>query len=217
VGVNVVARDSTEQPIAGVFSICYLNAFQSQPGETWPDELLVQGEDGPIVDPDWPDEHILDLSSAADRDAILERQSAAVAGCADAGFDAVEFDNLDSYTRSDDAFTLEEAAEFATELVAAAHEHDLLAGQKNTAELGQRGRDEVGFDFAVVEECDQYDECAVFTEVYGTAVIDIEYTDDLRRPFTEVCADAATPVGTILRDRELSPAGSPGYVYERCD
>jgi hypothetical protein len=215
-GVNVVARDSSEQPADGVFSICYLNAFQSQPGEAWRDELLVQGETGPIVDPDWPDEHILDLSSAADRAAILERQKEAIAGCAADGFDAVEFDNLDSYTRSDGAFTLEEAADFATALVAVAHEHGLLAGQKNTAELGDRGRDEIGFDFAVVEECDQYDECGVFTEVYGTAMIDIEYTDELRRPFAEVCASASTPPGTILRDRDLAPAGTAGYVYERC-
>ena len=38
--VSVVARDSTDPPLAGVYSICYLNGFQSQPQQAqfWLDE-----------------------------------------------------------------------------------------------------------------------------------------------------------------------------------
>ena len=32
-GVKVVTRDHSADPVAGLFNICYVNAFQSQPGE----------------------------------------------------------------------------------------------------------------------------------------------------------------------------------------
>ena len=216
-GVTVVARDSLDNPEPGLYSICYVNAFQTQPGAEWPDALVVLEASGArLVDPNWPDENIIDISTATKRVDAAARVMAMIDRCASAGFDAVEFDNLDSYTRSQGALTLDNAVDFATVLVAHAHELGLAAGQKNTGELGTRGRDDIGFDFAVLEECDQFDECASFTEVYGDGVIDIEYTDELRRPFAEVCADAATPASTILRDRNLSPAGSGDYVYESC-
>ena len=216
-GVTVVTRDSTEKPAEGLYNICYVNGFQTQPGVVWLDGLVLRDPAGErIVDPNWPDENIIDISSAGNRaDAALQINRMTDA-CATSGFDAVEFDNLDSYTRSDGALTLDDAAAFAGLLVQHAHDRGLAAGQKNTGELETRGRDAIGFDFAVVEECDQFEECASFTEVYSDAVIDIEYTDELRRPFLEVCADAATPASTILRDRDLTPPSSPDYVYEHC-
>ena len=216
-GVTVVARDSLNDPEPGLYSICYVNAFQTQPGAEWPDDLVVLEASGArLVDPNWPDENIINISTQSKRVHAAAKVTVSIDRCASAGFDAVEFDNLDSYTRSQDALTLDNAVDFATVLVVHAHKLGLAAGQKNTGELGTRGRDDIGFDFAVLEECDQFDECASFTEVYGDAVIDIEYTDELRRPFAQVCADAATPASTILRDRNLSPAGSSEYVYESC-
>lgn len=92
----------------------------------------------------------------------------------------------------------------------------LAAGQKNTAELGDRGRDEIGFDFAVVEECATYEECGDFTDVYGDHVLDVEYTDDLSADFEELCASGDVPASTILRDRNLVVRGEDGYTYQRC-
>lgn len=216
-GVTVVTRDSTAQPAEGLYSICYVNGFQSQPGVEWPAELLLMDASGePVIDENWPDETVLDISTEAKRAAVAEIIGRSIETCAASGFDAVEFDNLDSYTRSRDLLTLEDAVAFATIVTRHAHDLGLAVGQKNTGELGDRGRDEIGFDFAVVEECDQFEECAAFTEVYGDAVIDIEYMDALRRPFEEACADPDAPASMILRDRDLSPAGSVGYVYERC-
>ncbi len=215
-GVTVVARDSTEQPAEGLYSICYVNGFQTQPGDDWPDDLLVQVDGEPLVDPNWPDERVIDISSDQSRADAAARLVPVLERCASAGFDAVEFDNLDSYTRSEGQLTLEHAVTFATLLVKQAHELGLAAGQKNTSELGARGRDEIGFDFAVVEECAVFDECADYTDVYGDAVIAIEYTDALPRPFAEVCADPATPATTILRDRMLTPRGHPDHVYGHC-
>lgn len=212
-GVTVVTRDSLEEPADGLYSICYVNGFQTQPGADWPDDLVVRDAAGErVVDENWPDEDIVDIRVHGAAERIL----AMVDTCAEKGFDAVEFDNHDSYSRSDGALTLDDAVAFATVLTQHAHAAGLAVGQKNTGELGARGRDEVGFDFAVVEECDQFGECGTFTDVYGDRVIDIEYTDALRRPFSEVCEDAATPRTTILRDRGLAPLGDPGYVYEHC-
>jgi hypothetical protein len=215
--VTVVTRDSTEAPAPGRYSVCYLNGFQSQPGAHWPTALLLLDRHGkPRVDPGWPDEHILDISTAAKRARIAARLGRDVAGCARHGFRAVELDNLDSYTRSKGALTLGDAVAFATVLVRAAHAHGLAAGQKNTPQLGTRGRDRIGFDFAVAEECDRFRECPSYTKVYGANVIDTEYTDDLRGSFAAVCARAATPPDTSLRDRELTPAGDAAHVDRHC-
>jgi hypothetical protein len=214
--VTIVARDSTELPAEGRYSICYVNGFQTQPGEEWPEALLLEVDGQPLADPNWPDEYLIDISSEQNRADAAARLAPAVEQCASAGFDAVEFDNLDSYTRSQDQLTVDDALAFAALLVKQAHDLGLAAGQKNTAELGDRGRDEASFDFAVVEECAQFDECSAYTDVYGPAVIAIEYADALARPFAHVCADPATPPITVLRDRLLTPAGDPEHVFEHC-
>lgn len=219
-GVTVVARDSTEKPADGAYGICYVNGFQTQPGATWPEELLVRADDGTLlVDENWPDEHVLDLSTSDNRAAIAARMDETIAACAAAGYLAVEFDNLDSWTRSGDAFDAEAAADYATQLVLLAHRAGLAAAQKNTAELGARGRDGIGFDFAVTEECDLFDECGAFTDVYGPLVFDIEYTDDLRDSVAGVCERTALLVprfSVIVRDRGLAPADAEGYEYAAC-
>ena len=216
-GVTVVARDSTDEPAGAGYDICYVNGFQSQPGADWPDDLLLHRDSGELlVDPGWPDEHLFDTSTAEKRRALADLLAPTIDGCAASGYDAVEFDNLDSYSRSQGALDLDDAVAFATLLVDRAHASGLAAGQKNTGELGDRGRDEVGYDFAVVEECDLFDECASFTDVHGDHVLDIEYTDDLRGTFDDVCGRADTPASTILRDRDLAPEGEPGHEYARC-
>jgi hypothetical protein len=216
-GTGIVVRDSTEQPASGVWNVCYVNGFQTQPGVEWPDELLLHRSSGELlVDPGWPDEHLFDLASSTTREAVAERMRATVQGCADDGFDAVEFDNLDSYTRSDGALDLDDAVAFATLLVGEAHDAGLLAGQKNTAELEARGRDEIGFDFAVVEECDRYAECDAFTSVYGERVLAVEYTEDLRDTVEGLCSRESTPRSTVVRDRDLVTPDDPAYSFARC-
>ncbi len=73
-----------------------------------------------------------------------------------------------------------------------------------------------GFDFAVVEECAAYEECSAYTEVYGDHVLAIDYTDNLPRPWDEVCADPETPASVVLRDRDLVTPDDPEYVFETC-
>lgn len=217
-GVGIVGRDREASPADGVYSICYVNGFQTQPGELggWDEELLLHRDGVPVFDPDWPDEVLLDTSTADRRERIAATVIPWIEGCAEAGFAAVEFDNLDSYTRSDGALSLDDNLALASLLVTAAHDSGLSAGQKNAAEDAETLHEAAGFDFAVSEECAVYRECGVYTAVYGDQVIDVEYSDELPRPFTEMCADEDAPASMVLRDRDLVTPDDDGYVFETC-
>jgi hypothetical protein len=214
----VVARDSTDEPVGdGAYDICYINGFQTQPGEgeRWlaehPDLLLRDADGAPFIDPGWPDEYLLDTSRAANRERIAALLGTVVASCLTAGFDAVEIDNLDSYSRSGGALTIEHNIDLAARYARIAHDLGMAIGQKNGAGDSARFRQEVGFDFAVTEECARYDECADYVSAYGDLVFDIEYS-------AEYLATACDGVGSaVLRDLALTPEGSTGYVYSGCE
>lgn len=220
-GAAVVARDATARPQRGAYNVCYVNGFQTQPGDgaDWlarhPAALLWTPAGTPVTDPDWPDEYILDPSTAGRRAAILDALRPAVAGCAQRGFDAVEIDNLDTFTRFPQ-ITRAGALELAAAYIASAHDLGLAVGQKNAVELAGIGRTQLGFDFAVTEECAAFDECAAYRRAYGSHVLEIEYTDNSPTSFTSVCGSADRAPLTILRDRGLVPAGAPGHVYAQC-
>ncbi|MFR9728429.1 endo alpha-1,4 polygalactosaminidase [Saccharopolyspora sp. MS10] len=220
--VTAVTRDSTAQPAPGAHNVCYVNGFQSQPQdrELWLSErrdLVLSGPDGePVRDPGWPEELLLDTSTEQHRTRLAEILGESVSACADRGFDSVELDNLDSYSRSQELLTEEHNLAFAALLTDRAHRAGLAVAQKNAAELGSRGRDEAGFDFAITESCHRYEECADYAATYGGGVLDIEYAEDLRGTFDEVCADPATPESTTLRDRELVGPDDPAHVFEHC-
>ena len=224
-GLDVVVRDGTADPAAGAYNICYVNGFQTQPGEAdlWLDgneDLLLHDAAGElVVDPDWPDEYVLDPSTQARRDRILGILGPVLTGCADAGFDAVEIDNLDTWTRFTDPSTglieQADALALAGSYIGLAHEAGLAVGQKNAAEATTEGR-ELGFDFAVTEECAAYDECGSYTGVYGEQVLQIEYTDNLPDGFDAVCADPDRAPLTILRDRDLLSPDDEAYAYDQC-
>lgn len=218
-GVGGVVRDVTDVPEDGLWSACYVNGFQTQPADRqqWLDEhpdLVLRDDAGePVIDPGWPDELLLDTSTPDGVAELADLVGAQVRQCADRGFDAVELDNLDSWTRSDGRLDEDGAVDLASRLVAVAHDSGLAAGQKNAPVLGSRGRDEAGFDFAVAEECGQYDECAAYTDVYGAAVLDVEYEAE---GFAAACADPDRPASTVLRDRDLRTPGDAEYVFDVC-
>lgn len=220
-GLAVVTRDATGQPRPGAYNVCYVNGFQTQPGEgaEWLSRrasAVVRDASGtPVTDPDWPDEYILDPSTPERRATILDTLRPVIAGCAQRGFAAVEIDNLDTFTRFPQV-TRDGALELAASYVSVAHGLGLAIGQKNAAEIAGTGRSELGFDFAVAEECAAYDECALYRRSYGTHVLQIEYSDNLPVTFREVCASPDRAPLTILRDRDLVPAGAPEHVYQQC-
>ncbi len=221
--LDVVVRDVGSVPLEGAYSVCYVNGFQTQPDDAtaWlahPELLLTDDDGDPVPDPDWPDEYVLDPTTAAQRDGILERIGPLIDHCAAKGFDAIEIDNLDTWTRFN-AIDEESALALATSYVQRAHEAGLAAAQKNTAELGSVGRDEVGFDFAIAEECAVWDECGIYLDVYDGRVLAIEYTDawdDVDAGFAAACEVDPRPGLMILRDRDLIGPQSSEYVYDRC-
>jgi hypothetical protein len=209
-GVRIVTRDRTAAPAAGLYNVCYVNAFQAQPGDekTWPADLLLRDANGEVVvDEDW-DEALLDIGTEAKRKRIAARVNKWTDGCADKGFDAVEPDNYDSYTRSDDLLTAGDATAFLTLLSRHAHARGLAIGQKNTVDLaGLRKR--TGLDFAVAEECGEYDECGEYAEAFDDRVLVIEYTDTGLRKARAAFGDR---LSIVRRDVDVSTPGSAGYV-----
>lgn len=166
----------------------------------------------PVFDPDWPDEALLDTGSEDSRQRIADRLAPLIAGCAEAGFDAVEFDNLDSYTRSGGRLTLEDNLALARLLSTEAHGRGLAVAQKNTPEAVDAASGV--FDFAIAEDCGAFDECAAYTQPYDV-VLDVEYASS--DEFAGLCAAGAVPSTVIRRDLGLVPASADGYVFERCD
>lgn len=216
-GVGIVVRDVMDSPAEGIYSVCYVNAFQTQPGRSaqWLADGLVLEDDGePVADPDWPDEYLLDTGTPQHREEIAERIGAELGQCAERGFDAVELDNLDSYARSDGLLDLGDNVALATALVERAHGLGLLAGQKNTAEESATLRD-AGFDFAVAEQCVEFEECSAYLDVYGPAVLAIEYPAESSRT-EDPCRSTDRPASTVLRDRDLTTPGNPAYLYRAC-
>lgn len=216
--VEIVARDREDPPAPGRYSICYINGFQTQPHEIslWPTSLILHSGGQPVGDPNWPGEYLLDTTTAAKRAGIFAIVQPWIEGCADAGFSAVEFDNLDTYTRSSGLISRADNLAMAQLYVQEAHRLGLAAAQKNAAEDSALFKAQAGFDFAVSEECAVWNECGLYTAVYGVRVIDIEYPEDLAVPFQQVCLDTPDVPSMVLRDRDLTTPGQGGYVFELC-
>ncbi|MGW7256716.1 endo alpha-1,4 polygalactosaminidase [Streptomyces sp. NPDC054834] len=209
-GVRIVSRDRSASPAPGLYNVCYVNAFQAQPEErgSWPTDLLLRDAHGKVViDEDW-NEPLLDIRTPAKRERVAERVDRWIDSCAAKGFDAVEPDNYDSYTRSRHLLSADDATAFITLLARHAHDRHLAIGQKNTAELaGDRKR--TGLDFAVAEECAEYDECGTYAKVYDDRVLVIEYSDSGLR---KALAGFGGRLSIVRRDRQVSTPGSDGYV-----
>ncbi|MFS3129898.1 endo alpha-1,4 polygalactosaminidase [Nocardioides sp. Bht2] len=202
--VGIVARDRRARPAAGAWNICYVNGFQTQPDEKvlWRKHprLILRRQGRPVVDSAWG-EQLLDIRTPAKRRALARIVGRWIDGCARRGFDAVEFDNLDSFSRSRGLIAPRQAKRFARMLVTRAHRVGLSVGQKNWSEFDGR---KVGFDFAVSEQCGRYDECGAYVRHYGRAVLVIEYR---RRDFERSCAAYGDRLAIVLRDRALAADG----------
>ena len=221
--VDIVDRDRSSHPAPGVYNICYVNAFQTQPNEqhfwlTNHPHLLLRRNGHYLRDPDWPGEFLLDTSTAAHRRAIAAIVGRWIDGCAHDGFDAVEPDNLDSWTRhgARGLITRSDNLDLATLLVRRAHAAGLAIAQKNAVEISGAGHGRVGFDFAIAEECSVYHECSGYLKAYGRHVIEIEYTDNPRSAYTRACHAHGGEISIILRDRDVRPRSSAQYRYEHC-
>ena len=144
--VGIVSRDREDEPLYDAYNVCYVNAFQTQTDEKafWrrnPDHwaLVLKKHGRPVIDGAWG-EWLLDTRTPEKRHALARIVGRWVDGCADDGFDAVEYDNLDSWGRSRHLVTVADNIAFARLLTGRAHDAGLAAGAE------ERGRAVDGAD-----------------------------------------------------------------------
>lgn len=155
---------------AGGYAICYVDAGTWEnwrpDAKSFPKSVLGRPNG-------WPGERWLDIR---DRAVLLPIMTERVRRCRQAGFQAVEFDNVDGFT-NDTGFplTASEQLEYNRDLAAIAHRAGLAAGLKN--DYSQVRTLEPTFDFAVDESCWIYRECQLLEPfvTHHKAVFDVEY------------------------------------------
>ncbi|MER7723787.1 endo alpha-1,4 polygalactosaminidase [Streptomyces sp. NPDC096323] len=153
----------------------------------------------------WKGERWLDIRRTDVLEPLMERR---IAMCAKKGFDAVEPDNMDGY-RNPSGFPLTAADQLRYNRLIArvAHRHRLAVGLKN--DLPQIPELVGDFDFAVNEQCAQYEECeelSPFIEA-GKAVFHAEY----ELPVARFC-----PRSRKLRLSSLLKKYELGVWRQRC-
>ena len=164
--------------------ICYFSAGSAENWRpdyaSYPRAALGKGLDG------WPGEKWVDVRSAGVRAVVASRMDRAKA----AGCDGVDPDNVDGYS-NDTGFSLTAAHQlsFNRFLAAEGHKRGMVVGLKN--DVDQIAQLVSSFDFAVNEQCFQFDECDKVARFIaaGKAVINIEY-GSVSAHKTSVCPKA---------------------------
>ncbi len=121
--------------------------------------------------------------------------------CRQKGFDAVDPDNMDGYSNQTGfPLTAADQLTFNRKVAALAHARGMSVGLKN--DLEQVAVLEPSFDFAVNEQCHEYDECDLLTPFVraGKAVFNVEY----ELATSEFCAASARlGLSSIRKDLAL--------------
>src|SRR5687768_3001452 len=152
-------------------AICYISAGT---WEDWrPDAGRFPADVLGSVVGGWPNERWLDIRRLDVLGPIME---ARLNQCRDKGFDGVEPDNVDGYAnRSGFPLTAADQIRYNRWFAAAAHARGLSVGLKN--DLNQIPQLVDVFDWALAEQCFEYDECERLQPFVaaGKAVFVVEY------------------------------------------
>ncbi|MGA5206437.1 endo alpha-1,4 polygalactosaminidase [Streptomyces variegatus] len=200
-GFENSAADVARLHRAGRKVICYVNVG------AWEDFRPDRDDFPPSVlgEPNgWGGERWLDIRRLTVLRPIMERRFDM---CRDKGFDAVEPDLVEGYG-NDTGFplTARDQLRYNRMIAAIAHERGLSVGLKN--DLPQIPQLVGHFDFAVNEECAQYDECGELSPFIaaGKAVFHVEYTE----PRSGFCAESRRlRLSSMLKEPELGVWRSP--------
>ncbi|MGW0122874.1 endo alpha-1,4 polygalactosaminidase [Streptomyces sp. NPDC003327] len=181
VDVPVYDIDGFDHPAATVADlhrrgrkvICYLSTgawedFRPDAGR-FPRSVLGEGNG-------WEGERWLDIRRT---DVLEPLMAERLDMCRDKGFDAVEPDNMDGYrNRTGFPLTTADQLRYNRLIARLAHDRGLAVGLKN--DLDQIPQLLPDFDFAVNEQCAQYDECELLAPFVtaGKAVFHVEYELD---------------------------------------
>ncbi len=167
---------------AGRRAICYvsLGSFEDwrPDADTFPAAVKGRALDG------WPGERWLDIRNTSALQPII---AARLDLCKSKGFDAVEPDNIDGYTnRTGFPLTAEHQLAYNRLIAREAHARGLAVALKN--DLDQVGSLVNDFDFAINEQCFQYDECDLLLPFIqaGKPVFQVEYG----LPLSAFCSQA---------------------------
>ena len=166
----------------GVKVICYLDVgsweeYRTDAGE-FPKSSLGDVYEG------FPEERWLDIAKFRKFAPIMEKR---IAMCAHKGFDGVEPDNVAGWENKT-GFPLTRADQLRYDrwIARQVHQRGMAVALKNDPRQAKQLVDD--FDFAVVEECFQYEECDLFKPFIaaGKAVFEAEY----ELPPEKFCAQA---------------------------
>ena len=177
--------------------ICYFSAGSYEEWRDDADQFPLAAIGNPLEG--WPGEAWLDVRDAQVRSIMAARLDHAVSrGC-----DAVDPDNVDGYT-NDPGFDFGPAdqLDYNRFLATEAHARELSIGLKNDLDQIVALVDE--FDFAVNEECFDYDECDMLQPFLdaGKAVFQIQYGPE--ELADEICPQAnARDVDTLIKNWDL--------------
>jgi hypothetical protein len=170
-GLDTTAATVAALHAAGKRAVCYVDAGSWErwrgDAQRFPAAILGRPLDG------WPDERWLDIRRL---DVLLPLLRARIADCAGKGFDGIEFDNVDGYAnRTGFPLRAVDQLRFNRRLATEAHRRGLAVGLKN--DLGQVRQLAASFDWAVDEQCFEFDECAKLLPFVarGKPVVVIEY------------------------------------------
>jgi hypothetical protein len=179
---------------AGKIVVCYFSAGSYEPGRPDSDALSKTGL-GRTLD-GWPDEKWLDVRSTAVRDLMKARLDVAKSkGC-----DGVEPDNVDGFDNQNGlGLTQKDALDYDRFLATESHARGLSIGLKNS--LGLVSDLASTFDWALNEECLQYDECDTLEAFIkaGKAVFHCEYA----KSADGICGKAPAGFSTIVKNLDL--------------
>lgn len=149
--------DNTQETIAALQGegrqvICYFSAGSYEDFREDADQFSEEDLGNPLDD--FPDERWLDIRSESVLNIMLDRLDVAV----DKGCDGVEPDNVDGFA-NDSGFelTADDQLLFNARIANAAHERSLSVGLKNDLDQIESLVDY--FDFAVNEQCFEFEEC----------------------------------------------------------
>lgn len=125
--------------------------------------------------------------------------------CRDAGFDAVEPDNVDGYANDTGfAITADDQLRFNRWIAEQAHRRGLSVGLKNDAE--QAGALEPSFDWALTEDCHVQGWCSEVAGPFlghGKAVFSAEYSDHGATRETVCAAARGDRTAVIIKSLDL--------------
>jgi hypothetical protein len=167
----------------GVKVICYLDVGSWE--EYRPDAGKFPKSSLGDVYEGWEEERWLDIAHFHKFAPIMEKR---IAMCAEKGFDGVEPDNIAGYeNKTGFPLTRADQRRYNLWIARQVHQRGMAVALKN--DPGQAKELVGAFDFAVVEECFQYDECDSFKPFIesGKAVFEAEY----ELPPEKFCAQAA--------------------------